>query len=771
VDGEFAGVCPACAFGIALENEREHVPTASLAPDGPVARSIGPYRLLQRIGEGGMGEVWLAEQTHPVRRRVALKVIKPGMDSRQIIARFEAERQALAMMDHPYLSKVFDAGTTDEGRPYFVMEHVAGVPITEHCDREGLTTRERVDLFLLVCEGVQHAHQKAILHRDLKPSNVLVAVHDGVATPKIIDFGVAKAMAQPLTERSLYTEVGSLIGTPEYMSPEQADLTVLDVDTRTDVYALGVLLYELLTGSLPIEPKALREAGFDAMRRMIRETEPPKPSARWSSPGAEREKEAAASRRSEVGALRRQISGDLDWIVMKAIEKERGRRYGSPSEMASDLRRHLRNEPVLAGPPSAAYRAGKFVRRHRIGVALTVASLAVLVAFAVTMAVQRRRIAAEREVAERVSEFLASMLANVSPQKMGTALWRDLHERVAHARRLDGAPADRIDTALSGLDAALDGVNSTDTALRLLDEQVLAPAGRAVERDLAGDPRIAGRLEHTLGVTYRKLGLHTAAELHAQRALDIRRRAFGEAHPDTLQSLSLLALVYERQERYDEAEKLQRAALAGLRRALGPDATPTLYSMNNLANVCQQSGKWDEAERLDRELLERRRRTLGPEHPDTLKSANNLANVLWSVGRNDEAEKLHRETLATRRRVLSADDPDLPSSMHNLANVYRAQRKYEAAEAMYREAYEIRRRTLGEDHYLTIDDTYSVGVIAAIRGDRAAALDWLRRAIEHGYTDRRSDVPMAQDDDLKSLRGDPVFDALAARAAGGAKAP
>ncbi len=346
--------------------------TESAFTSGESGGQIGPYRLLEKIGEGGMGEVWAAEQRVPVRRRVALKVIKRGMDTKQVIARFEAERQALAMMNHPAVAKIFDAGETPRGRPFFAMEYVEGVPITEHCDRQRLTLRERLELFVQVCAGVQHAHQKAIIHRDLKPSNVLVAIQDGMPVPKIIDFGVAKATAQRLTERTVYTELGVLIGTPEYMSPEQAEMTGESVDTRTDVYSLGVILYELLVGALPFDPKELRKAGFDEIRRKIREEEPSKPSTKVNTLDSERSNESLRRRRTDHSTLIRQLRGDLDWIAMKALEKNRSRRYGSPSELAADLERYLTNEPVVARPPSAGYRARKFARRHRVVVGVAV---------------------------------------------------------------------------------------------------------------------------------------------------------------------------------------------------------------------------------------------------------------------------------------------------------------------------------------------------------------------------------------------------------------
>ena len=350
-----------------------------------------------------MGEVWLAEQTHPVRRQVALKVIKAGMDTAQVVTRFEAERQALALMDHPAIATVYDGGSTPEGRPYFAMEYVKGEPITSYCDRQRLGMTERLALFIRVCEGVQHAHQKGVIHRDLKPSNVLVALQDGQPVPKIIDFGIAKATTQHLTERTLFTELGVLIGTPEYMSPEQAEVTGLDIDTRSDVYALGVLLYELLTGALPFDRKTLREKALNEIQRVIREVDPPKPSTRVTQMG-QASTDAARNRHTEVHRLASELRGDLDWITMKCLEKDRTRRYGSASDLAVDLRRHLDSQPVLASPPSTTYRLGKFVRRHRFGVAAAATLVLLLVAFGATMAVQAQRIARERDRANREAE-------------------------------------------------------------------------------------------------------------------------------------------------------------------------------------------------------------------------------------------------------------------------------------------------------------------------------------------------------------------------------
>ncbi len=415
-----------------------------------------------------------------MRRRVALKLIKWGMDTKEVLARFESERQALALMNHPNIAKVFDAGSTDEGRPFFAMEYVRGVPLTEYCDAQRLSTQERLTLFMQVCDGVQHAHQKGIIHRDIKPSNILVAVEDGRPVPKIIDFGVAKATSQRLTERTLFTELGQWIGTPEYMSPEQAELTGLDVDTRTDVYSLGVVLYELLAGAQPFDPKELRTAGFDEMRRRIREEEPPRPSTRVSSLG-DASQTAAERRRTDIHGLTRTLRGDLDWIVMKALEKDRTRRYGSPSELAADVERYLRDEPVEASPPSTCYRIRKFVasppgRRRRGSVGGRGPGRG------------RRRhddrsresARSEAETARKVSELLVGVFADFDP------------------------------------DAQMGQISSTTAML-----------DRGVERirdELSDQPVVRARLLDTVGNAYRNLGRFDEARPLLEEALELARR-------------------------------------------------------------------------------------------------------------------------------------------------------------------------------------------------------------------------------------------------------
>ena len=365
-----------------------------LIDDGPATTEgpgtvLGSYKLLEQIGEGGMGLVFMAEQSKPVRRRVALKVLKPGMDTRQVVARFEAERQALALMDHPHICKVFDAGATESGRPYFVMELVRGVPITDFCDQHRFTTRQRLELFVIVCQAVQEAHRKGIIHRDLKPSNVLVTLHDTIAVPKIIDFGIAKATGQKLTERTLFTNFAQMIGTPLYMSPEQAEMNGLDVDTRSDVYSLGVLLYELLTGTTPFESETLKKVGLDEMRRIIREEEPPRPSHRVSTLGVEASSTVSERRAVDGRRLNQLLKGELDWVVMKSLDKDRNRRYESASAFAAEVQRYLNDEQVEACPPSAGYRLRKFVRRNR-GALATVSVIVVALVAATAVSARGR---------------------------------------------------------------------------------------------------------------------------------------------------------------------------------------------------------------------------------------------------------------------------------------------------------------------------------------------------------------------------------------------
>ena len=448
---------PAAEVGLTTVAPRPGDETAAVVELGMAGSVIGPYKLLQQIGEGGMGTVYMAEQTRPVRRKVALKVIKPGMDSRQVIARFEAERQALALMDHVNIARVLDAGATESGRPYFVMELVHGVPITNYCDDNHLTPRQRLELFVPVCQAIQHAHQKGIIHRDIKPSNVLVTLYDGKPVPKVIDFGVAKATEQKLTERTLFTQYGTLVGTLEYMSPEQAEMSALGVDTRSDIYSLGVLLYELLTGSTPLSRKRVKEAAFAEILRLIREEEPPRPSTRLSDSG-EALASISAQRHMEPARLTKLVRGELDWIVMKTLEKDRNRRYETASGFAADVQRYLDDEPVQACPPSAMYRLRKFVRRNKRALATLGLLGAMLLVGAVLLFLNNLRLKEEKTRTDaqknRAETALGTARENLelADENLGLALealdevyMKEIDKRVDLKRTLQGdlTPADR----------------------------------------------------------------------------------------------------------------------------------------------------------------------------------------------------------------------------------------------------------------------------------------------------------------------------------------
>jgi len=599
---------------------------------------LGHFSLLEKIGEGGMGEVWLAEQKQPIRRRVAVKLIKTGMDTREVVARFKAERQALALMDHPAVAKVFDAGSTSSGRPYFVMEYVTGIPITEYCDKHRMTLRERLELLVHVCEGVQHAHQKAIIHRDLKPTNILVGEVDGMPVPRIIDFGLAKATSQPPTAETLFTRAGAIVGTPAYMSPEQADSTGVDVDTRTDVYSLGVVLYELLVGALPLE---FHKLPFDEILRRLREEEAPRPSTKLRTLG-EQSGITAQNRGSDPPALARQLRGDLDAIALKALEKKRERRYASPSELAADIGRYLRHEPVWAHPAGAGYRAGKYIRRHWVGVAVAGGLLVMLISFGVAQTFQLRRTTRERDRADRIATFMTSMF-NVSDP-----------------------------SAARG---------NSITAREILDN-----ASREIDTGLNKDPELQAQMMQVMGDVYYNLGLFPQALSLVTRVVDIRRRVLGPQNPDTLTSMYGLGWNLLQQGRYAEAEKLDRETLDIRRSVLGPEHPETLRSMDTLAAVLGIEGRYAEAEKLHRETLDITRRVLGPEAPETLRSMHNLAVVLHDEGRYAEAEKLDRETLDIQRRVFGPEDPVAAISTYNLGCIFAFQGNRDKALSLLREA-------------------------------------------------------------------------------------
>jgi serine/threonine protein kinase/Tfp pilus assembly protein PilF len=651
---------------------------------------IGNYKIAEQIARGGMGVVYRAEQQYPVRRMVALKVIKPGMDSEQVIARFEAERQALALMDHPNIARVLDAGTTSSGRLYFVMELVDGLPVTEYCEKHRLDLRARLELFVSICQAIQHAHQKGVIHRDIKPSNVLVTEYDGKPVPKVIDFGIAKAMREPLTERSMHTQVGAVIGTFEYMSPEQAGSFGEDIDTRTDVYSLGIILYELLAGAPPLD---LRRLALDEIVRRLREDDPPKPSTRLRRLDPDTSMEVARERHSEARALLRQIKGDLDSIALKALEKDRSRRYGSPSDLAADIGRYLRNEAVDAVAPSVIYGARKFASRHWVALATIATFVLVLIAATAVSVRQSMRANRETAVAQAVSDFLEDdVLLQASP------------------------------TTQSGTGAKPDPHLEVHTAL-----------DRAAERigvKFAGQPEVEGSIRDTIGQAYIDLGQYQKAKEQLERALALRRRLLGEEDPKTLRTSHRLARTADRLGNYQEAAELSRKTLAGQRRVLGVENRETLISMNGLAGIYRLEGNYGQAEELDRQTLELRRRVLGPEDPDTLGSRMNLAFDYGIEGKYTQAETLLTQTIETYRRVRGPEGPDTLNSMLNLADLYTHQGKYVQAEALSSQTLEIMRRVIGPEHDDTLGTMDNLAIAYTSEGKYEQAEALFRQTLE-----------------------------------------
>jgi eukaryotic-like serine/threonine-protein kinase len=697
---------------------------------------IGSYKLLEQIGEGGMGVVFMAEQTRAVRRRVALKVIKPGMDTRQVIARFEAERQALALMEHPNIARVLDAGTTDSARPYFVMELVRGVPITDYCDKNRLDPAARLRLFATVCLAIQHAHQKGIIHRDIKPSNVMVTLNDGQPVAKVIDFGIAKATAQRLTERTLFTAYGEMIGTPAYMSPEQAEMASVDVDTRSDIYSLGVLLYELMTGTTPIEDARLRTAAIGEIQRLIREVTPPRPSSRLSTLG-QSATVLAGNRGTDPKRLAKLLAGDLDWIMMKALEKDRNRRYATAGDFAADIERFLQHEAVVARPPSAAYRLSTFVRRHRGVVMAGTAAVMTLLAGAgvatwqAVVANQAKRTAQAKEAeTQAVLDFVQDRIfAAARPLGQANGLGKDV-------------------TLQSTLTAAIPYVDGSFADQPLVEARLRETLGRSFlylgEARMAADQierardiltRILGPADirtlksaNALADSYRAQGrLDEALEL-SRRTLERRRDLLGPDHPDTLESMSTLAKVYGDYGRHAEALKLREAALAGYRARLGPNRLETITSMMNLANSYAGLGRLREALELDEQALATAKSTFGPDHPDVLPLRNNLALDYAGERRYEDALELHQETLAICKDKLGPAHPTTLMSMHNVAKALSDLKRYEEALKVLQEVFDFQKVKTGPEHPETIHTMYSIGNQLGWLKRYAEALEWHRQA-------------------------------------------
>ncbi|MCX5691834.1 MAG: serine/threonine-protein kinase [Planctomycetota bacterium] len=725
---------------------------------------IGPYRIVRQLGEGGFGTVFLAQQDVPIKREVALKVIKLGMDTRQVVARFEAERQALALMDHPGIAKVHDAGATPNGRPYFVMELCSGLAITEYCDRERLSLRARLSLFVQVCQAVQHAHQKGLIHRDIKPSNVLVSTVDGQPLAKIIDFGIAKATQARLAEKTAFTEQRQLVGTPEYMSPEQAEGS-LDIDTRSDVYSLGVLLYSLLTGSTPFDSRELRSAAYAEIQRIIREVEPPRPSTRLSQ-ATETIASIAANRGTEPRRLGSTLRGELDWIVMKALEKPRGRRYASAAEFAVDIERYLRDEPVQARPTSAMYRTWKFARRNKVVVvAAGAVALSLLAGLAATTVMYLK--ADEARLSEQAQRRVAET-KSATAQAINDFLTQDI---LVTANPWDG-----------------EGRHVTVA-------QVLERAGDKVRTRFEGQPQVEAAVQTTLGESFRSLGLFKEAQPHYDRALELHRsipagdpdvavdeadvaealrmqaanmqangqfneaepicrdalarhtRLFGEDSVQVADTLEVLADI-QRQSHFDDAAKsleqvirirepfaaagtpmdgvaLARAtstlgsslnalgkfpeakeqklkAVEMFKKAVGEKSPYVAQTLSDLGSLCFEVDKFEESEQYFNQSLPLLTELLGPEHSAVLTTRRSLANTLSLLGKNDQAEPMLREVIATSERVLGEGHPDTMACINSLATLMLRNKRHPEAEPLLTSLYDRSVKAFGPEHAETL---------------------------------------------------------------------
>lgn len=702
---------------------------------------IGPYRIVRVLGEGGMGIVYEAADTGPVRRHVALKVVRGAISSRGVRQRFEAERQALALMDHAGIAKVLQAGETEEGAPFFAMELVKGMPITDYCDARRLSTTERLELFIDVCQAVQHAHQKGVIHRDLKPSNVLVTEQDGKPMPKIIDFGIAKALGLQLTDNTLVTQIGQPLGTAAYMSPEQAESSGMDVDTRSDIYSLGVILYSMLVGSLPVDPTDVPIHAF-LYRLASKDTRTPPPSAKFTSLGDYRQGIAQA-RKTDPDHLQRDLKGDLDWIAMKALEPDRARRYETAIGLAADIERFLKHEPVTARQPTTSYRVQKFVRRHRTAVAASTLAALILITSTILTAVNlvrarraERVAASEAAAAQQVTDFLVNLFKfteNPSAAVGYNVTARELLDRGAATSQVTLARQPALQSRM------MHTIGTAYASLGLFEPAKTQLEGALITREQALGPTSAevAETELALGDAFAEHGDVTEAEKHYARALALREKRFGPNDPkvgsvigsmaglrlrqgraveaetlyrraiaidqkaDSLalaQDLAGLGIALWGQQKYPQAEASMRQSLSIQQTRLGPSHPDLASVQNNLGALYWTQGRYSEALELydrTRKIFEK---TLDPMHPNMGSVLNNLGETYWKLKRYREADSLFRRALVIKEARLAPGNPSLAVTLNGLAGSLRDQGRYREAEEAYRRALAIRREALGPDH-------------------------------------------------------------------------
>ena len=704
-EADFAVEQPSTSSGRPVAGATMDEVTAYLAkPSESTNSRIGPYKLLQLIGEGGMGAVYLAEQEKPVRRRVALKIIKPGTDSVEFIARFEAERQALALMDHQSIARVLDAGTTAGGRPYFVMELVLGVPITQYCDDAQLTLRERLELFIPVCQAIQHAHQKGIIHRDIKPSNILVTLYDGRPVPKVIDFGVAKATDQRLTEQTMFTQYGAIVGTLEYMSPEQAELSALGVDTRSDIYSLGVVLYELMTGTTPLERGQVDRSGYVDIMKRIKDEVTPRPSTRIKDTN-DAIVSISARRRTEASKLSKLICGELDWIVMKALDKDRSRRYETANGFARDLRRFLDGDAVEACPPSTSYRLRKFAGRNRSALVATSAFAGLLVVGIVLSVWQAIRATRAEALARAESEKSSRAAAE------SRAVLDFFEKQVLAGARPEGQ----------------DGGLGTDVSVR----KAVDTAEARIASAFSDQPSVEASVRYALGSTYRRLGEQTLAIPQLERAGPLRTTVLGPNHPETLSVQNELALAYWGNGQLDRVIPLVEQTLATQRARLGPDHFDTIQSRTDLAVAYLEDDRLELAIPLLEQNLAAAKAKFGPDDIETLNIQNHLGVAYREAGRSTEAIPLLERTLDADRESskIGPGHPYTLGAQFNLALSYQADGQLQRAIPLLEQTLASRGAKLGLDHPSTLITQNSLAVAYDRAGNDARAEPMFREVL------------------------------------------